>query len=157
MNPVDLARLKELIQLMDRNQLVELEVEAEGSKVRLRKKGDTIREVAALPAMGLAPAVGVAPLGGAAPAGEAGAGPEAIPEGSLIRAPMVGTYYAAPSPEAPPFIEVGDKVEEGQLLCIIEAMKVMNEVKAERSGTIEGILVDNGASVEFGTPLFRIN
>ena len=70
---------------------------------------------------------------------------------------MVGTFYRSPSPEADPFVETGDKVEEGQTICIIEAMKVMNEVKAERSGTIEAALADNGEPVEFGTPLFRIS
>ena len=153
---MDLSRLKELIQLMDRNQLVELEVEAEGTKVRLRKKGDTVREVAALPTMAM-PAAGVAAPAGAAPAAGAPSGAEAIPEENLLRAPMVGTFYTGPSPESPPFCEEGDTVEEGQTLCIIEAMKVMNEVKAERSGTIEGVLVDNGEPVEFGTPLFKIS
>ena len=90
-------------------------------------------------------------------AGGGGDGSEAIPEENLIRAPMVGTFYMSPSPESEPFVEVGDSVEEGQTLCIIEAMKVMNEVKAERSGTIEGILVENSEPVEYGTPLFRIS
>ena len=149
---MDLSRLKELIQLMDRNQLAELEVEEDGVKVRLRKKGDTVREVMSVPA-----GVPVAGVGPAPVAGGGGDGSEAIPEENLIRAPMVGTFYMSPSPESEPFVEVGDSVEEGQTLCIIEAMKVMNEVKAERSGTIEGILVENSEPVEYGTPLFRIS
>ena len=152
---MDLSRLKELIQLMDRNQLVELEVEAEGTKVRLRKKGETVREVVSMAGMPMAAAAPAAAPGAAAPAG--GDGADSVPEENLIRAPMVGTYYRSPSPESDPFVEVGDKIEEGQTLCIIEAMKVMNEVKAERSGVLEAMMVENGESVEYGTPLFRIN
>jgi len=150
---VDLSRLKELIQLMDRNQLAELEVEEDGFKVRLRKKG----EGAAVQTVGVPAIAGVAAPGPSAvpaAAGEPAAG--AIPEENLIRAPMVGTFYRSPSPETDPFIEPGDTIEEGQTLCIIEAMKVMNEVKAEQSGTLEAILVENSEPVEFGTPLFRI-
>ena len=152
---MDLSRLKELIQLMDRNQLVELEVEAEGTKVRLRKKGETVREVVSMAGMPMAATAPAAAPGAAAPAG--GDGADSVPEENLIRAPMVGTYYRSPSPESDPFVEVGDKIEEGQTLCIIEAMKVMNEVKAERSGVLEAMMVENGESVEYGTPLFRIN
>ena len=154
---MDVARLKELIQLMDRNQLAELEVEGEDFKVRLRKKEESVREVVSVPAMGMAPMAAPpagAAAGAAAPAGDA---TDAIPEENLIRAPMVGTFYRSPSPESDPFVETGDKVEEGQTICIIEAMKVMNEVKEERSGTIEAALTDNGEPVEFGTPLFRIS
>lgn len=138
---------------MDRNQLAELEVESEGFKVRLRKKGDTVREIMSMPA-GI-PVAGLGPSPAVGAPGEPQAA--AIPEENLIRAPMVGTFYLSPSPESEPFVEIGDSVEEGKTLCIIEAMKVMNEVKAERSGTIEGILVENSDTVEYGTPLFRIS
>lgn len=151
---MDLSRLKELIQLMDRNQLAELEVESEGYKVRLRKKGETVREVVSMPGIPMAGAA--APAAGDAAPAAAGAA-DATPEENLIRAPMVGTYYSAPSPESDAFVEVGDKIEEGQTLCIIEAMKVMNEVKAERSGVLEALLVENGEPVEYGTPLFKIS
>jgi len=149
---VDLARLKELIQLMDRNQLAELEIEEEGFKVRLRKRGEPRREWLAIGGAGLAAA---APHSVAAGAGGAEAAPP-VAEGNLVRAPMVGTFFRSPSPESDPFVEVGDKIEEGTVLGIIEAMKVMNEVKAERAGTIEAVLAENGVSVEYGTPLFRI-
>jgi acetyl-CoA carboxylase biotin carboxyl carrier protein len=149
---VDLARLKDLIQLMDRNQLAELEIEEDGFKVRLRKKGEPQREWLAIGGAGLA---APAPL----PAAAAGAGAEAAPaavDGNVVRAPMVGTFYRSPSPESDPFVDVGDKIEEGTVLGIIEAMKVMNEVKADRAGTLEAVLAENGVSVEYGTPLFRI-
>lgn len=146
---------------MDRNQLVELEVEAEGFKVRLKKKGEPTREVFSIP--GLA-GLGISSHGapGGSPSSFAAGGPpssptESIPEENLIRAPMVGTLYFSSSPEADPFVEAGDRIEEGQVLCIIEAMKVMNEVKAEVSGTIEAVLAENGEPVEYGSPLFRIS
>ena len=150
---MDVSRLKELIQLMDRNQLAELEVEEDGFKVRLRKRG----EGAAVQTVGVPAIAGVAAPGpSAVPAAAGEPAADAIPEEKLIRAPMVGTFYRSPSPETDPFIELGDTIEEGQTLCIIEAMKVMNEVKAEQSGTLEAILVENSEPVEFGTPLFRI-
>lgn len=143
---MELSRLKELIDLMDRNQLEELEVEDGDFKVRLRKKGDKIREVVAVPSA-------QAPVVGAAPASfDPGEEEEA---GEVVSSPMVGTFYRSSSPGTDPFVEEGDKVEEGQVLCIIEAMKVMNEVKSDRAGTIGKILVENGAAVEFNQPLLR--
>jgi len=121
--------------------------------VRLRKKGDVVREVASMPAMAMPAGVAPAAVGGA----PAAAGPEAIPEENLIRAPMVGTFYTAPSPESSLFCEVGDSVDEGQTLCIIEAMKVFNEIPAGVSGQVVAILVENGAPVEFGQPLVRVD
>jgi len=90
------------------------------------------------------------------PAGEAPAAAESSDSGLFVKAPMVGTMYYSPAPEEPAFVKVGDRIEEGTVVCIIEAMKVMNEVKAGVSGTVEEILVDNGQPVEFGTPLLRI-
>ncbi len=143
---MELSRLKELIDLMDRNQLEELEVEDGDFKVRLRKKGDKIREVVTVPAA-------QAPVGGASPVNVAV--PEAEEIGEVVPSPMVGTFYRSSSPGSDPFVDEGDKVEEGQVLCIIEAMKVMNEVKSDRAGTIGEILVENGAAVEFNQPLVR--
>ena len=148
---MDTGRLKDLIELMNRHQLEELEIEDDGFRARLKKKGE--KEVVAMP--GLLPAVpGGVPAMGAAPA----AGGEAAPvdEALLIPSPLVGTFYRSPSPEADAFVDVGDRIEPDQVLCIVEAMKVMNEVKSDRAGVIEEILVDNGEPVEFGTPLFRI-
>ena len=145
---MDLSRLKELIDLMNRHQLEELEFEDEHSRVRLRKRGEKIKEVVTVPAASSAPI---------AAASTQGAESETVvEEGTIIKSPMVGTFYRAPNPDAEPFVEVGDRFEEGQVLCIIEAMKVMNEIKAEQSGTIEEIYPASAESLEYGQPLFRI-
>lgn len=144
---MDTARLKELIELMNRHQLEELEVEDDGFRARLKKRGE--KEVVAMPGLLQGMPAGV-PSAGAAPAAPA------VDESLLIPSPLVGTFYRSPSPEADSFVEVGDKIEPDQVLCIVEAMKVMNEVKSDRSGVIEEVLVENGEPVEFGTPLFRI-
>ena len=82
--------------------------------------------------------------------------PEAAPEGHPVKSPMVGTFYRTPSPDAKPFVEVGQAVKEGQIICIIEAMKLMNEIECDKSGTVKAILVENGQPVEYGQPLFII-
>ncbi len=146
---MDLSKLKELIDLMNRHQLEELELEDEHSRVRLRKRGEKIKEVVTVPAAAAAP-IAAAPTPGAETE-------PVVDEGSVIKSPMVGTFYPAPNPDAEPFVEVGDRFEEGQVLCIIEAMKVMNEIKAEQSGTIEEIYPANAESLEYGQPLFRIS
>lgn len=147
---MDTSKLKELIELMNRYQLEELSVEEGSFKAHLKKRDDRVKEVIAVPN-----ALPGAPL--AAPVAAAGA-PAAAPadEANHITSPLVGTFYQSPSPDADAFVEVGDRVEEGQVLCIVEAMKVMNEVKADRSGVLQEVLVENGAAVEYGTPLFRI-
>ena len=115
-------------------------------KVRLRKRGEKVREVVPVPAS--APATGGVAIE---------ATPAPVPEdsGEVVSSPMVGTFYRSSSPGTDPFVDEGDKVEEGQVLCIIEAMKVMNEVKSDRAGTIEKFLVEDGAAVEFNQPLVR--
>jgi len=155
---VDTQRLKELIELMDRNQLEELEVVDGEQRVRLRKKPENTREVvqvaSALPAVPASPSAG-----GGAGVAQASAPDEAatVDPASAVLSPMVGTFYRAPGPGADPFVEIGDQVEEGQVLCIVEAMKVMNEVKAEKSGVIGSSLVEDGTAVEFGQPLFSFS
>jgi len=146
--PFDIKQLKELIELMERHGLVEVEIEEEGRKIRLRKDV----EPQALP---------VAPVQPVAPAAVPQQTPQAPSDAESsglreIRSPMVGTFYRAPSPDADPFVEVGDTIREGDVLCIIEAMKVMNEIKAECNGTIEEICVENGQPVEFGEVLFLV-
>jgi acetyl-CoA carboxylase biotin carboxyl carrier protein len=145
-------RIQELLQLMEAHDLVELELKEENFKVRLSKQG------AGLPLMQAVPhaALPAAPQGGASePA--AGAGAAAPGEGlPVIESPIVGTFYTAPAPEADPFVKVGDKVGKETVVCIVEAMKVMNEVHAGIGGVIAEILVENGEAVEFGQPLFRI-
>ena len=149
---MDLRKLKTLIDLVSESNVSELEItEAEG-KVRIVKSGGThmVMQQAA-PAMMAAPA-GM-PLPGA-PA--ASAEPAAAPAGHAVKSPMVGTFYRSASPGAKAFVEVGSQVREGETICIIEAMKILNEIEADKSGTITRILCDNGQAVEYGQPLFLI-
>jgi acetyl-CoA carboxylase biotin carboxyl carrier protein len=145
---MDLRKLKTLIDLVSESNISELEItEAEG-KVRIVKGGGALAAsapVAAAPLVAMAPAPAVA---------AAVAAPE--PAGRVIKSPMVGTYYRAASPGAKPFAEVGDNIREGQPVCIIEAMKIMNEIEADCSGKIIQILCENGQAVEFGQPLFLV-
>lgn len=148
-------KIKELVELMNENDLTEVEVEQEGTKVRLIKRGGGMVEqvvapapvvaAAAVPAA-QAPAQAVDDSGGAAPAAK----------GKEVKSPMVGTFYRSPSPEADSYVEVGDMVKEGDVLCIVEAMKMMNEVKAEFAGKIVEIPLGNAEPVEFGQTLFVI-
>ncbi|MFO0443070.1 MAG: acetyl-CoA carboxylase biotin carboxyl carrier protein [Betaproteobacteria bacterium] len=148
---MDLRKLKTLIDLVSESNISELEItEAEG-KVRIVKGGPAA--VAVMPAVAAAPvAVPVAPppAAQAAPA-EA---PAAPPAGKVIKSPMVGTFYRAASPGAKPFVDVGDAVKPGQAVCIIEAMKIMNEIESDLEGRIAKLLCENGQAVEFGPPLF---
>ena len=151
---MDLRKLKTLIDLVSDSNVSELEItEAEG-KVRIVKSSPA-------PVMMMASAAAPAPavVAGAAavpaPASPAAA-PEAVPAGHQIKSPMVGTCYRAPTPGAKSFVEVGSQVKEGDTVCIIEAMKILNEIEADKSGTITQVLVENGQAVEFGAPLFVI-
>ena len=146
----EIARLERLLGLMHQHGLAELEVAADGG-VRLSKNSGPVY---AAPAA-LAPVAVNAAAPGAAPAAPPAAAP-AKPAGEPFLSPMVGTLYRAPTPEAKPFVMEGDSVKAETVLCIIEAMKVMNEIKAERTGKIVQILVENGEAVEYGQPLFLI-
>lgn len=153
---MDHRELKRLVQLMNENGLVELEIEQEGSRISLRKAG----AYASAPVLlqgGAAPAPAMpaaAPAGALPPAAE---GPTAPPAGTKdLLSPMVGTFYRRPSPEAAPFVQVGDRVTKDTVVCIVEAMKLNNEIKAELDGEVLEILVEDGHPVEFDQPLFRI-
>jgi acetyl-CoA carboxylase biotin carboxyl carrier protein len=153
---MDLRKLKTLIDLVSESNVSELEItEAEG-KVRIVKSSGA---AAVAPVVTYAPApVALAPAGlapAAAPAAAAEAAP-AAPTGHVVKSPMVGTFYRASSPGAKPFVEVGSVVKEGEAVCIVEAMKILNEIEADKSGTITQILVENGQPVEYGQPLFII-
>ena len=141
---LDIEPIRRLLELMKEHDLVELEMEQEGLAVRLRKAGS---EVQSVPAPAPPPTAPQAP----APAKE----PEEE-ETATIKAPMVGTFYVAPEPGTKPFVEIGDHVTEDTVVCVIEAMKVFNDIRAEMSGTIEKVLVKNGQAVEFGQPLFVV-
>ncbi|MFL2437115.1 MAG: acetyl-CoA carboxylase biotin carboxyl carrier protein [Verrucomicrobiales bacterium] len=138
---IDLTKIKDLIKLMEDHDLTAFELEDSGFKVRLEKGGTPEQVIAAAP-----------------PVAVEEKGPEKIvaEETEEISAPMVGTFYKSPSPDADAFVKVGDAVDEGTVVCIIEAMKVMNQIKAEKSGVIQRILVDDASPVEFGQGLFVI-
>jgi len=148
---MDLDEINRLIELMNKNDLLEVELVEDAKKIRLKKKYDGGMRV--MPAM--APmAAPVQMAGQAAPAAPAAA---AQPAGTIaIKSPMVGTFYRAANPEAPSYVEEGDAVNKDTTVCMIEAMKVFNEIKAEMEGTIAAILVENGQSVEYGQPLFLV-
>jgi len=158
---MDLRKLKTLIDLVSESNVSELEItEAEG-KVRIVKAGApavAIPAAAAAPLVSAVPAAAVPAAPGAAASGTAAPAPAAAsePVGHTVKSPMVGTFYRAASPGAKPFVEVGQQVKEGQAICIIEAMKIMNEIEADKAGTITQILCENGQAVEFGQPLFII-
>jgi acetyl-CoA carboxylase biotin carboxyl carrier protein len=144
---MDLRKLKTLIDLVSESNVSELEItEAEG-KVRIVKGGGAV----AMPVMQTAvatPAVAAAPAETPAVA--------AAPAGHTVKSPMVGTFYRSSSPGAKAFVEVGDTIKQGDTICIVEAMKILNEIEADKTGTVTQILVDNGQAVEYGQPLFVI-
>ncbi|MCJ7839015.1 MAG: acetyl-CoA carboxylase biotin carboxyl carrier protein [Burkholderiales bacterium] len=146
---MDLRKLKKLIDLVQESGISELEVTEGEEKVKIVKSG----------AMGIAYAApapvqtAAAPL---APAPVAVAAPEEVP-GHLVKSPMVGTFYRCPSPGAKPFVEVGDTVKSGDTICIIEAMKLLNEIECDKDGVVKAILVENGQPVEYGEPLVAID
>jgi acetyl-CoA carboxylase biotin carboxyl carrier protein len=147
--------LKALVQLMNQNDLAELSLEEEGRKVRLRKLGAAELRAASAQPVPVAPAAASAAVA-PKPAAGAGAAAERAPDVVEVLSPMVGTFYRSSSPEAEPYIDAGDAVKEDTTLCIIEAMKVMNEIKAEMEGVVQEVLVSNGEAVEYGQPLFLI-
>ena len=153
---MDLRKLKTLIDLVAESGIAELEITEGEGKVRIVKN----TQVVAAPMQAWAAPV-PAPEHAAAPAAQAAAAPAAVPEkpafsGHVVKAPMVGTFYRAPNPGAAPVVDVGHTVKEGDALCIIEAMKLLNEIEADQAGTIKEILVENGQPVEYGQPLFVI-
>jgi acetyl-CoA carboxylase biotin carboxyl carrier protein len=148
----DVRKVRKFIELMNEHDLSEIDLRQGDQRIRLRRGPETVA-VSTSPAMGmptsLAAAAGGAP-GGAKPAA-------AVDDGTtLIRSPMVGTFYSAANPESPPFVKVGDQVGPDKTVCIIEAMKVFNEIPAECSGKIVAVLASNGDAVEFGQPLFKV-
>jgi len=149
---MDLRKLKKLIDLVQESGISELEVTEGEEKVRIAKHLATAvaapaAYVASVPQAVAAPAAAAPAAAPAAPA---------VPDGNVVKSPMVGTFYRSSAPGAKSFVEVGDSVSSGDTLCIIEAMKLMNEIESEVSGTIKAILVENGQPVEYGQPLFVI-
>ncbi|MBK9954567.1 MAG: acetyl-CoA carboxylase biotin carboxyl carrier protein [Rhodocyclaceae bacterium] len=154
---MDLRKLKTLIDLVQNSGISELEISEGEEKIRIAKHATPAAGTTTVMMGGPMMAPAVAPLPPALPSVSAGTDAVAAePEGHRVKAPMVGTFYRAGSPEAPVFVEVGQSVKQGDTLCIIEAMKLMNEIEADASGTIKAILVENGQPVEFDQPLFII-
>ena len=152
---MDLRKLKKLIDLVQESGIAELEITEGEEKVRIARGG----AVSVTPLAGSAAAVATVPAaapGSAVPASPAPAAAEAAQEGHVVKSPMVGTFYRAPSPDAKPFVDVGSTVKAGETICVLEAMKLMNEIEADASGTIKAILVENGQPVEYGQALFII-
>ena len=151
---MDLRKLKTLIDLVSESSISELEItEAEG-KVRIVKATAATAVGAPLASMAMAAPAVAPPAPAVAPAAATVAAPETEPQAKVIKSPMVGTFYRSASPGAKPFADVGSTVKEGDPVCIIEAMKIMNEIEADLGGTISRILCENGQAVEFGQPLF---
>ncbi len=155
---MDLKDIKAIIDLMRRNAIAEFELERQDFKIRLKRLPETPYPVVAeeqpgpvvVPGRPVATAATQALAPAAAPAAQAG------PVELEIKSPMIGTFYRAPSPESAPYVEIGSEVNPDTVVCVIEAMKVMNEIKAEAKGVITQVLVDNGKPVEFGQPLFKL-
>ncbi len=150
---MDLRKLKKLIDLVQESGIAELEITEGEERVKIVRGGQVEVSPAGAPAP-VAPSALTAPAAAQAPA-QAPPTPESppAPEGHVVKSPMVGTFYRAPSPDAEPFVEIGDTVKAGQTICIIEAMKLMNEIEADQDGVIRAILVENGQPVEYGEPL----
>lgn len=153
---MDLRKLKKLIDLVEESGIAELEITEGEEKVRISKSASSAQSQvvttgtsASQPAAQAAIPVAAAPAATPAPA-------EKFPEGHMVKSPMVGTFYRSSAPGANPFVEVGQTVKEGDTLCIIEAMKLLNEIESDKSGVIKAVLVENGQPVEYGEPLFVI-
>ena len=149
---MDLRKLKKLIDLVQESGISELEVTEGEEKVRIAKHASGPAPVSYVAQAPVAPVAVSAPAAAAAPA----ATEPALPDGHVVKSPMVGTFYRATAPGAKPLVEVGQSVAVGDVLCIIEAMKLMNEIEAEVAGTVKAILVENGEPLEYGEPLFVI-
>jgi acetyl-CoA carboxylase biotin carboxyl carrier protein len=149
---MDLRKLKKLIDLVQESGIAELEITEGEEKVKIVRGG--VVSVSSLAPIAPPPAPEPRPAAAPPPAPAATAEAPAGQEGHVVKAPMVGTFYRSPSPDAKPFVEVGQTVKEGETNCIIEAMKLMNEIEADASGAVKAILVENGQPVEYGQPLF---
>jgi acetyl-CoA carboxylase biotin carboxyl carrier protein len=150
---VDLRKLKKLIELVQESGIAELEITEGEEKVRINRAGPIAQGVAAGPVIAPPAAIAALPEVAAVPAAPQEPG---VPEGHVVKSPMVGTFYRSASPGAKAFVELGQAVAQGDTLCIIEAMKLLNEIEADQAGTVKAILVENGQPVEYGQPLIII-
>lgn len=149
---MDIRKVKKLIELLEESGIAEIEIKEGEEAVRISRYGTGAPQAP----VQYAPAPMPAPVAAASSDADKSDDKDALPSGHIVKSPMVGTYYSSPSPTAPAFCKVGDSVNEGETLCIIEAMKILNQIEADKSGTIKAMLVDNASPVEFGQPLFVI-
>jgi len=152
---MDLRKLKTLIELVETSGIAELEIQEGEERVRITRALMHSQQAGAAPSAQVAPVSVASAATPAAPLSVESTAPPAA-EGHVVKSPMVGTFYRSASPGAKPFVEVGDSVQQGDVLCIVEAMKLMNEIEADASGTIKAVIAENGQPVEFGQPLFII-
>ena len=154
---MDIRKVKKLIELLEESNVQEIEIKEGEESVRISRGGQTaiVSAPVAMPAPAAPAPAAAAPSPAPAAAAESGGAEEAF-AGQAVRSPMVGTFYQSPSPDAPAFVSVGQSVNKGDVVCIVEAMKMMNQIEADRSGTVEAILVADGEPVEFDQPLIVI-
>jgi len=151
---MDIRKVKKLIELLEASDVAEIEIKEGEEAVRI-SRASTITPAPAAPAAVAAPAPAPAPVEATTGNDASTSGTPAV-KGNLIKSPMVGTFYRAPSPSSPPFVEVGTHVKAGDVVCIVEAMKMMNQIEADHTGVVEAILVEDGEPVEFDQPLISI-
>ncbi|MFN8245458.1 MAG: acetyl-CoA carboxylase biotin carboxyl carrier protein [Ferruginibacter sp.] len=157
---MDIKQIQELVKLINKTSIGEITIEEDGTKITIKQKKDPVQHIVAT-AAAPAPAAVAAPAPAAAPAAPAAPAAKAAPEKTdnyvTIKSPMIGTFYRQPGPDKPMFVNVGDEVSPGKVVCIIEAMKLFNEIESEVKGTIVKILVDDASPVEYDQPLFLVN
>lgn len=149
---MDIRKVKKLIELLEESGIAEIEIKEGEESVRITRNSTTVAAAPAMQPM----AAPVAPVAAPVAAAETSEETNAIPSGHIVKSPMVGSFYRSPSPGAAEFVQVGQNVSAGETICIIEAMKILNQIEADKSGTIKAILVDNGEPVEYDQPLFVI-
>ncbi len=154
----DVRKIRRLVELMKEHDLTEIDIQQGEVRIQLRRAGTAANPSAILPGPGIrSEAFPPVPAGPSRPAAETLAEPSSDSQLAIIKSPMVGTFYAAPDPDSPPYVKVGDHVGPETTVCIVEAMKVFNQIPAEVSGKILMVLVENGESVEYGQPLFKVD
>jgi len=153
---MDIRKVKKLIELLEESQIAEIEIHEGEESVRISRSTPGMTTPVFMQAGPMAPAAAT-PVAAPVAAAEPAPTEESVPEGHTVTSPMVGTFYEAPSPGARPFVEVGQQVQPGDTLCIIEAMKMLNQIEADAAGTVSARLVENGQPVEFGQSLFVIS
>ena len=155
---MDIRKIKKLIELLEESGIAEIEIKEGEEALRISRMptGTAATQLPPMATLPLAAPLAAPPKAAAPSAAEAASAPKAKPNEHVITAPMVGTFYGAPSPGAKPFIEIGDEIKVGQVLCIIEAMKMMNQIESDKAGRVTSIMARNGDPVEFGQPLFVV-